>query len=469
MLGRKQEFYSLLSQIADALLLGLALWLSHGLRELLSPSMKDVWFLDFVSEIPPFSEMFWMLAILMPFGPLLLESQGFYQHQWGKRFWDSLAQILRAGVWVILLIGLSVIFLRLEVPSRSVLIILCLIAPALLLARERVVFYFYENAILTGELRENVLLVGEPKAMDGFWSVLPRSVRMELNVVERVDLLRSSASDLSDALHRHSVGRVILCFRKLQMEKVQEAITACELEGVEAWLDAGFIQTSVAKPGYERIAGKTMLVFRATPDISWGLFFKEVMDRTISGVALLFLLPLFLAVALAIRLDSRGPVFFRQQRCGLHGKKFTIFKFRSMVVDAPERRAELESQNEMSGPVFKVTSDPRVTRLGKWLRKLSIDELPQLYNVLRGDMSLVGPRPLPDYEVARFDQLSHRRRLSMKPGITCLWQVRGRNKVTSFEDWVRMDLEYIDNWSLGLDLLILLRTIPAVLSATGAK
>ena len=170
-----------------------------------------------------------------------------------------------------------------------------------------------------------------------------------------------------------------------------------------------------------------------------------------------------------IKLSSPGPVFFRQQRAGLNGQPFTMYKFRTMVTNAEQLQAELAALNEMSGPVFKIAKDPRITPLGRILRKFSLDEFPQLFNVLRGEMSLVGPRPLPVQEVARFDDVSHRRRLSVKPGLTCLWQVRGRNEITSFKEWVRLDLEYIDNWSLWLDLQILLRTIPAVFTGTGAK
>ncbi|HEY0257856.1 MAG TPA: sugar transferase, partial [Candidatus Methylacidiphilales bacterium] len=148
---------------------------------------------------------------------------------------------------------------------------------------------------------------------------------------------------------------------------------------------------------------------------------------------------------------------------------FRMYKFRTMVTNAEQARAELEDRNEMTGPVFKVKDDPRVTPLGYWLRRLSLDELPQLWNVIRGEMSLVGPRPLPVYETANFGDITQRRRMSMRPGLTCLWQVRGRNKITDFRDWVRLDLEYIDNWSLWLDLKILARTVPVVFFGWGAK
>ncbi len=194
-----------------------------------------------------------------------------------------------------------------------------------------------------------------------------------------------------------------------------------------------------------------MLVFRTHPDISWALLVKSVFDRSVALCGLLVLAPLLLLVAVVIKITSPGPAFFKQKRAGRHGRPFTMYKFRSMNTNAEMQRAELVAFNVMKGPVFKVNDDPRVTTFGRWLRKTSIDELPQLLNVFLGDMSLVGPRPLPVYEVEKFESAAHRRRLSMRPGLTCLWQVRGRNKVTDFSEWVRMDLEYIDKWSLALD------------------
>jgi exopolysaccharide biosynthesis polyprenyl glycosylphosphotransferase len=196
---------------------------------------------------------------------------------------------------------------------------------------------------------------------------------------------------------------------------------------------------------------------------------KEIVDYAGAFVMLVLLSPVFAAAAVFIKLTSPGPVLFRQLRSGLNGAPFTIYKFRTMDTNAEQFKHELEAMNEMRGPVFKVTNDPRITPLGKILRRYSIDELPQLFNVLRGEMSLVGPRPLPVDEVRRFNDLSHRRRLSVKPGLTCLWQISGRNEIVEFKDWIRLDLEYIDHWSFWLDLKILLRTIPAVMLGKGAK
>ena len=237
---------------------------------------------------------------------------------------------------------------------------------------------------------------------------------------------------------------------------------------MEAWVAADFVRASIARPTYDSLGSTPMLVFRVTPELSWALLVKAAMDRLGALAGLILLSPLLLAIAIGIKLTSRGPVIFKQQRAGQHGRPFTMYKFRSMRTGAEMEREQLKAFNKMSGPVFKVENDPRITLFGRWLRRTSLDEFPQLLNVLLGQMSLVGPRPLPIYEVENFQHTAHRRRLSMKPGLTCLWQVSGRNMVRDFNDWVKLDVEYIDNWSLALDLGILLRTIPVVLFGKGA-
>src|SRR3984957_5737352 len=199
----------------------------------------------------------------------------------------------------------------------------------------------------------------------------------------------------------------------------------------------------------------------------WPMVFKRLLDISFSSLLLLLLAPMFMIVALLIKLDLSGPAFFVQDRVGLNKRRFRMFKFRTMVCDAEKNQSQLESLNEADGPVFKIKNDPRVTRLGKYLRKASIDELPQLLNVLKGDMSLVGPRPLPLRDYQGFDQDSVRRRFSVRPGITCLWQVTGRNSI-SFKEWMELDLHYIDHWSFWLDVKLLAKTIPAVLKGVGA-
>ncbi|MBM4015048.1 MAG: sugar transferase [Planctomycetes bacterium] len=218
----------------------------------------------------------------------------------------------------------------------------------------------------------------------------------------------------------------------------------------------------------ERVGGLTTLTAARVPIDEFALALKRPIDLVVAMLALLLLAPVMAVAALAVVLTGGFPVLFRQQRVGLNGRAFTLLKLRTMHRDAEVKLAELRSRNEMEGPVFKLKNDPRITAVGRWLRRLSIDELPQLWNVIRGEMSLVGPRPPLPSEVDLYVP-SQRRRLSVRPGITGLWQVKGRNEIANFERWVALDLEYIDRWSLWLDLEILLRTIPAVLFAKGAR
>jgi len=206
----------------------------------------------------------------------------------------------------------------------------------------------------------------------------------------------------------------------------------------------------------------------SAPPVTWRTEIKRMLDIVVAASLLLLVSPLLAFVALAIRFDSEGSVFFVQGRVGFNKRRFRMIKFRTMCVDAEARMQEVEHLNEKTGPIFKISNDPRITRVGKWLRKTSIDELPQLINVLLGDMSIVGPRPLSVRDALRMEVAWQKRRFSVKPGLTCLWQVSGRSNL-SFEQWMELDLEYIDRWSLGLDGLILLRTIPAILLARGAS
>jgi exopolysaccharide biosynthesis polyprenyl glycosylphosphotransferase len=281
--------------------------------------------------------------------------------------------------------------------------------------------------------------------------------------------LANPVPQLVQMLHDHAAYGVILNAKHTYFEQIEHIIRVCELEGVEVWLLADFFTTQISRTSFDELLGRPLLIFRTAPEASWAGLVKQLMDFFGSLVSLVLAAIPMLVIALLIKLFSPGPVFFRQQRSGLNGAPFTLYKFRTMVTNAEQFKHELEAMNEMRGPVFKVTKDPRITPLGKILRRYSLDELPQLFNVLRNEMSLVGPRPLPVDEVRRFNDMAHRRRLSVKPGITCLWQVKGRNQISDFQDWVRLDLEYIDNWSLWLDIKILLRTIPAVFIATGAK
>jgi exopolysaccharide biosynthesis polyprenyl glycosylphosphotransferase len=247
---------------------------------------------------------------------------------------------------------------------------------------------------------------------------------------------------------------------------VQRVITACERTGTESRYFADFFQFSTGRPRYEQ-AGATASVSLKTFPVGGRRLAKRALDVAVSLAVLAAAAPLLAIIALVVRLDSPGPALFAQERYGLHRHRFRVWKFRTMVADAEARQAELESRNEAGGALFKIRHDPRMTRVGRWLRRASLDELPQLWNVLKGEMSLVGPRPLPVRDVARFAEPWLMRRFSAPPGLTGLWQVRGRSD-TGFDDLVALDLEYIDRWSLRLDLRILAATVPAVLRGHGA-
>lgn len=248
---------------------------------------------------------------------------------------------------------------------------------------------------------------------------------------------------------------------------VQESIEILDVMGKTVAVLLDDIVTKIARSRPIDFGGLSMVVYDTYPKRPWQEVGKRGMDIILSGIGLLVLSPVFIVVALAIKMTSKGPAVFAQERVGLNGRAFKIFKFRSMVVNAEELKARLAHLNEMSGPVFKITNDPRVTAVGKFIRKTSIDELPQLFNVFNGDMSLVGPRPPLTSEVNLYDS-KHRKRLAVRPGITCIWQISGRNEV-DFEEWMEMDADYVDRWSLWLDVEILARTVPVVLGMKGAS
>ncbi len=285
--------------------------------------------------------------------------------------------------------------------------------------------------------------------------------------VARMGLIGTLA-DLSEILKNRVVDELLVALPiKSCYSQIQAAIRDCEQAGVRCKIPSDSFSYSIARPriaAHDSTPVLTLDVVRGQHDT---LLIKRCVDLLGAVAGLIVLGPVIFLIAILVRLNSPGPAFFRQQRYGLNKRIFTIWKFRTMFQDAELRQAELEAWNEMRGPVFKIRDDPRVTSLGRFLRRTSLDELPQLWNVLTGTMSLVGPRPLPVRDVSRFSDAWLMRRFSVKPGITCLWQISGRNEV-HFDRWIELDLEYIDQWSLRLDFKILARTVKAVWSGDGA-
>ncbi|HEX2833001.1 MAG TPA: sugar transferase [Thermoanaerobaculia bacterium] len=267
---------------------------------------------------------------------------------------------------------------------------------------------------------------------------------------------------------KEPIDEIVFAVTRKKLDEMKQIFILCEELGIRTRVAMNFFQNRVARLEIEELEGVPFLTFTTTPSNETHLALKRTLDVAISLLILALSGPIFLIAAIAIKLSSPGSVLFKQERIGLNGRMFTLYKFRTMIADAHARREEVEHLNEMTGPAFKSKADPRVTPVGRWLRRFSLDEIPQFWNVLKGDMSLVGPRPPIPEEVTQYHRW-HRRRLSMKPGLTCLWQISGRNEIQDFDHWMQLDLQYIDNWSPSLDFKILLRTIPAVLTGKGAS
>jgi exopolysaccharide biosynthesis polyprenyl glycosylphosphotransferase len=471
MLSRQRKVQTRLHQVMDAALFGVAFWLAHWLRSL--PAF------DRGNQIQDFSYYSWLLLLIVPLTPPLLELGGYYSRPLLFSRRDTVWQLSKASFWVALLAITASFFKEVEGArnvARGVLALFPPVAIMLGLAKEELFRRWTLARFGSKASRRRVILMGAfsngrfSDDTERFEKRLTAGSLGDMEIISRLDINETSPNQLAETLHETSANAVIVSPRQALFGTIEQAIQVCELEGVEVWLLADFFQTRLSRASTDELQGHPVLVFRTGPEASWQALAKTALDFVGSFLLLVVLGPLvMLPMALLVRLTSKGPVLFRQQRAGLNGQPFTMLKFRTMVSNAEQLKQELAALNEMSGPVFKVTNDPRITPIGRFLRKWSIDELPQLINVLRGEMSLVGPRPLPVDEVRRFDDPAHRRRLSVKPGLTCLWQISGRNQVSDFKEWVRLDLEYIDNWSLWLDIKILLRTVPAVFAATGAK
>ncbi|HEY8966130.1 MAG TPA: sugar transferase, partial [Candidatus Methylacidiphilales bacterium] len=451
MLHRREQFTYQVLQVLDAFLLAGALCLAYAVRVALVPHVHLGLGIQ-AEAIGPLGDYIWLWGVILPLGPLLLEFQGFYRPESSYRRWVVLARIVRGVFYLWLAILAFIVFLRIPSTEVSRGVLLCFIPTGIVLIalREKAFRVWLHRRGGAGTLQDvqHVMLCGSLEQRKRWrWSIEAMADR-RMEIRAEVDLAVDTAEHFLTLLHRENIAVVVFEIDHSLHERIGEAIRACENEGIEAWVAADFIATSMVHPRFDQFLGRPLLVFRTAPEAFWPLLFKGAIDRVGAFLLLLFLSPVFLVLAALIRFREGGRVFFSQMRSGRHGKPFRMYKFRTMVTTAEQRKDELRSFNQMSGPVFKMENDPRVTPLGRWLRRTSLDELPQLWNVLRGEMSLVGPRPLPVTETEKFVDFAQRRRLSMKPGLTCLWQVSGRNGITDFADWVRLDLEYIDNWSL---------------------
>jgi exopolysaccharide biosynthesis polyprenyl glycosylphosphotransferase len=404
----------------------------------------------------------------------LLWMRGLYRGRWHWTLRSEFSEVLGAAI-ALVAITLSALFLF-KLPDVSRLLLL-VVFPSLVAAAfglrvgMRYALFYLRNK---GRNVRHMLVLGANARAKAFANMVEGHPELGLVVIGHLKAgvsdngvylgrpLLGSVEDLETVLHTRIVDEVAICLPFAMEDLIEQAAHLCQQEGKVVRVPAAPIERVLTLGRLENIDGVGVYSLANGPDRALGLLAKRIVDILASIVLMVVLVPIMALLALLVRLDSSGPVLFRQERVGLHGRTFTMVKFRSMCSDAEQRLAELRERNEIQGHAFKLERDPRVTRMGRFLRRTSLDELPQLWNVFRGEMSLVGPRPPLASEVARYD-VWHRRRLSMKPGMTGLWQI-GARRSPEFDHWVEKDLEYIDNWSLWLDVKIIARTMPAMLT-----
>jgi exopolysaccharide biosynthesis polyprenyl glycosylphosphotransferase len=388
-----------------------------------------------------------------------------------------LAKVSILGLLIVLAIGYA--FRILFIP-RTLIFFFVGVSYAFLLV-ERVLFgRWLERRFRSEGRRRSVLIVGTGSLASDFASRCAANPGWGLGVA---GFLSPESSEVGLPFDGHQVLGTYDDFPRLAQDLILDQVVIavpleefallrgvfaeCDEVGLRVLVLSDWFLSGTSRLGLARLGSSPAVALAPTFEHEWQLFGKRVMDVVVSAIGLIVLAPVFLVIAIAIKCTSEGSVFYTWRVVGFNRRPFVSYKFRTMYPDADQVKKTLEPFNEMKGPVFKMKNDDRVTPVGRFLRKFSLDELPQLYSVLKGDMSLVGPRPPLVTEVPRFESW-HRRKLSIKPGITCLWQIKGRSSITDFDEWVKLDLEYIDSWSLWLDVKILLRTIPAVLFARGA-
>jgi exopolysaccharide biosynthesis polyprenyl glycosylphosphotransferase len=409
----------------------------------------------------------------------ILDYHQAYSYQRFTSTRKEISIIAKTSFWGCLLFILMQFLTRFSYVPRAYVFLLWVMNFTLLALEKVILFHIAKIIRSLGKNKKNILVVGTKTRAKDFIEIVQKNIGWGLNIIgilstekeyvgDRISGISiiGSIEEIEPIIHENQIDEVMVCISSERFDQVKNVLIVCEREGLQVRLNTDFMGAITKKVRVDQVYGVPIISFINVPDDELKLFVKRGMDFIISFILLVILSPLLFLIAIAIKVSSRGPVLYQWNVIGMNKKAFRSWKFRTMVQNADALKAALEPNNEMNRPVFKMKNDPRITKIGKVLRKTSLDELPQLWSVLIGDMSLVGPRPAGPHELLRYESWQ-RRKLCIKPGITCLWQVSGRNKIKNFEDWVKLDLEYIDNWSLSLDLKILLKTIVTVLQGTG--
>ena len=449
MIDQRKRIFAINLWIYDLVLTAASFFLAYRFRSLFELEGHTVM---------PVGIYLWLLGIILPAWAVLLPLFRVYSEPGLRPMYQVLRLSKAIGfAWLVML---AVQFFLDQDQTNRLIVLFTLVINYLLLVSYRVVFF---KMTKHGALDvRHVAVVGSGQTAHDFARTIEDHRDWGLKLVGIF-----GQDEVRKVLESGGIDELILVADRDSLNEFTHIFVMCEELGVTTRVVLNFFPHSIARMELHQLDGFPLLSFSTTPTNEALMLVRRVLDVVLASFLFLVTFPITAVTALLIKLTSPGPILFKQERCGMNGRLFLMYKFRSMVDNAEQLRFELEALNEMDGPVFKSSRDPRITVIGKIIRRFSIDELPQLYNVLRGEMSLVGPRPPLPQEVARYERWQ-RRRLSMKPGITCLWQISGRNEV-SFEDWMKLDLTYIDNWSLLLDLKILLKTVPIVLLGRGAK
>ena len=429
-------------------------------------------------EIDIYSHLFLiplLLALLIGF----LSYFGAYNSPHQTSILDYIWSILISSLLTVGVIFSLLYILKIQYISRFVIVVFAFTNFIILCAIRAIVVTYFHKSIQQGRSSLKILIIGTGIRARELAKELKKHAVWGLEIVGYLDPAGSQGQNIegapivgtmeniSECLKKYDIDEVIIAVPRSLLEDAEPIAQACEEEGIKLQFMADVFSVHVTRLSLTNVGNIPLLTMEPVALDNNKLFVKRIFDIVLTSISMPLVLPLMAVIALAIKVDSKGPAFFVQERVGLRKHLFPMIKFRSMYTDAEERLKEIEHLNEAEGPIFKIKNDPRVTRVGRILRKSSLDELPQLFNVLSGDMSLVGPRPMSIRDVNLFDKGIQRKRFSVKPGITCIWQVSGRSNLP-FHKWLEMDLEYIDNWSLLLDVSLLFKTIPAVLKSKGA-